>query len=146
MIGQPHFVYVWMGFWLGLIQVNPTLFAVMEAATETLLALCFLLGLFTDGACIIGIFLSLGIWAIPEGFGGPYVAGQSTDIGTAFPYIILSALLLCARAGSYYSLDNVLMARLKRLPLFSNDGKVSEVEKEEKVPVFVGERKVSHRR
>jgi thiosulfate dehydrogenase (quinone) large subunit len=146
MDGQPHIVQVWLSFWLAVIQVNPILFAVMEATAETLLALCFLLGLFTDVACIAGALLALGIWAIPEGFGGPYVAGQSTDIGTAFPYIILSALLLCARAGSYYSLDNLLPPRLRQLPIFRENEKVREVEEEEKVPAFVGERKISHRR
>src|SRR5450432_1020807 len=44
--GQPHIVQLWLGFWLTIIHVNPTLFAVMEASTETLLAVCFLLGLF----------------------------------------------------------------------------------------------------
>lgn len=137
MEGQPHVVQVWIGFWLTIINVNPRLFAVFEATTETLLALCFLLGMFTNGACIVGMLLSFGIWAVPEGFGGPYVAGQSTDIGTAFPYILLSAFLLCVRAGSYYSLDHLLMSRLK---VRSNNEKVSEVEEEEKVPSFVGRR------
>ncbi len=140
MEGQPHLVQVWIGFWLNIINVNPTLFAVLEATTETLLAVCFLLGLCTDAACIVGMFLALGIWAIPEGFGGPYIAGQSTDIGTAFPYIILSALLLCARAGRYYSLDNLLASRLKHR---SFSEKASEVEEKERVPVLVGGRKKS---
>ena len=146
MVGQPHFVQVWIGFWLTIININPTFFAVLEAATETLLALCFLLGLFTDAACVIGALLSLGIWSIGEGFGGPYIAGQSTDIGTAFPYAILSALLFCARAGNYYGLDSLLKARLKRRSFpTENAEKVIEVEQEDKVPSLVGERKMSSR-
>jgi thiosulfate dehydrogenase (quinone) large subunit len=141
--GQPHIVQVWLGFWLTIVHVNPTLFAVVEASTETLLAVCFLLGLFTDVACIIGMLLALGIWSIPEAFGGPYIAGQSTDIGTAFPYIILCALLLCVHAGRYYGIDNLLASRLKRV---SESEKVHEVAEEEKVPAFVGERKMSRRR
>ena len=63
----------------------------------------------------MGIFLSLGIWAIPEGFGGPYIAGVTTDIGTAFPYAILFAVLLFLTAGRYYGLDQWLTPRLGRL-------------------------------
>jgi thiosulfate dehydrogenase (quinone) large subunit len=145
--GQPHIVQVWLGFWLTIINVNPTLFAVVEASTETLLAVCFLLGLFTNVACIIGMLLALGIWSIPEAFGGPYIAGQSTDIGTAFPYVILCALLLCVRAGSYYGIDNLLASTLKRSPgMTGASEKVHEVAEEEKVPVFVGERKMHYKR
>jgi thiosulfate dehydrogenase [quinone] large subunit len=145
--GQPHIVQVWLSFWLTIINVNPTLFAVMEATIETLLAVCFLLGLFTDVACIIGMLLALGIWSIPEAFGGPYIAGQSTDIGTAFPYIILCALLLCVHAGSYYGVDNLLASRLKRpLGMTVESEKVHKVAEEEKVPAFFGEHKMHHRR
>ena len=140
--GQPHIVQVWIGFWLTMITVNPTLFAVVEASLETLLAVCFLLGLFTNVACIVGMILALGIWSIPEAFGGPYIAGQSTDIGTAFPYAILCALLLCANAGRYYGIDHLLAARLKRS---STNKKAHETKVEEKVPSFVGEHRMHHR-
>ena len=143
MEGQPQFVQTWIGFWLGIIHVNPTLFAVLEASAETVLAICFVLGLFTDIACVIGIVLSFGIWSIGEGFGGPYSAGESTDIGTAFPYILLSALLLCVRAGSYYSLDNLLASRVRRLSFLADRFKAGEVEEEEKIPLPVGERKMN---
>ena len=142
MDGQPHVVQMWIGFWLAIVNVNPTLFAVMEAATETLLAVCFVLGLLTDVACVIGMLLALGIWSIPEAFGGPYIAGQSTDIGTAFPYAILCALLLCVRAGNYYGIDHLLASRLKRS---AESEKVHEDVEEEKVPSFVGARRMHHR-
>ena len=64
---------------------------------------------------IVGIFLSLGIWSIPEGFGGPYLPGQTTDIGTAFPYVLLFILLLCLSAGRYYGLDKWFTSKLGRL-------------------------------
>ncbi|MBA2396221.1 MAG: DoxX family protein [Ktedonobacteraceae bacterium] len=140
--GQPHIVQVWLGFWLTMITVNPTLFAIVEASLETLLAVCFLLGVFTNVACIVGMILALGIWSIPEAFGGPYIAGQSTDIGTAFPYAILCALFLCANAGRYYGIDHLLAARLKRS---STNKEAHETKVEEKVPSFVGERRIHHR-
>jgi len=64
---------------------------------------------------ITGFFLSLGIWSTAEGFGGPYILGHSTDIGTALPYAILFAILFCISAGRYYGLDQWLAPRLGRL-------------------------------
>ncbi len=88
--------------------------------------------------------LSLGIWSVPEGFGGPYVAGQSTDMGTAFPYAILCCIMLCVNAGRYYALDTLLASRLKHLSFptkgHTEKDKVEEEEKR-KVPSFVGRHK-----
>ena len=113
--GQPAFIQGWITFWANLVSVNPLLFARIEATTESAIALFLILGLFSNLTYIVGIFLSLGIWAIPEGFGGPYMPGISTDIGTAFPYAILFAVLLFLSAGRYYGLDQWLTPRLGRL-------------------------------
>src|SRR5947209_5815273 len=113
--GQPGFIQAWISFWANLVSVNPLLFARMLAATETVIAAFLILGLFSNLTSIVGIFLSLGIWSIPEGFGGPYIPGFSTDIGTAFPYAILFVVLLCLSAGRYYGLDQWLTPRLGRL-------------------------------
>ncbi len=113
--GQTALVQGWISFWANLVSINPLLFARMEATTETTLAVFLILGLFSNLTSIVGISLSLGIWSIPEGFGGPYVPGHSTDIGTAFPYAILFAVLLCLSAGRYYGLDQWITPRLGRL-------------------------------
>ena len=113
--GQPAFIQGWITFWANAFSVNPLLFARIEATTESAIALFLILGLFSNLTYIVGIFLSLGIWAIPEGFGGPYIAGVTTDIGTAFPYAILFAVLLFLAAGRYYGLDQWLTPRLGRL-------------------------------
>ena len=113
--GQTALVQGWISFWAHLVNINPLLFARIEATTETALAVLVIFGLFSNLASIVGIFLSLGIWSIPEGFGGPYMPGHSTDIGTAFPYAILFAVLLCVSAGHYYGLDRWLTPRLGRL-------------------------------
>jgi thiosulfate dehydrogenase (quinone) large subunit len=55
MDGQPQPVKLWIAFWLGIIHINPSLFAYMIAITETALALCFILGTFTNLACVAGI-------------------------------------------------------------------------------------------
>jgi thiosulfate dehydrogenase (quinone) large subunit len=113
--GQPALIQGWISFWANAVSVNPLLFARILASTETVVAAFLILGLFSNLTYIVGIFLSLGIWAIPEGFGGPYIAGVSTDIGTAFPYAILFAVLLFLSAGRYYGLDQWLTPRLGRL-------------------------------
>ncbi len=113
--GQPALIQQWISFWAALVSVNPLLFARMEASTETALAIFLIFGVFSNLTNIVGLLLSLGIWAVPEGFGGPYVPGQSTDIGTALPYAMLFALLLMTSAGRYYGLDAWLTPRLGRL-------------------------------
>ncbi len=114
MEGQPHIVQIWITFWANIITVNPSLFAYLVATTETAIAVCFLLGIFTNTACVVSILLSLGIWSVAEGFGGPYIPGQTVDIGTALPYALLSATMLCTAAGQYYGLDRLLTPRLGR--------------------------------
>ena len=118
--GQPALVQGWISFWANLVSVNPLLFARMEATTETALAVFVIFGIFSNLTYIVGIFLSLGIWSIPEGFGGPYVPGHSTDIGTAFPYAVLFAVLFCISAGRYYGLDQWLTSRLGRLDFLAS--------------------------
>jgi thiosulfate dehydrogenase (quinone) large subunit len=120
MDGQAQPVKLWIAFWLHIVQLNPTLFACMLATTETTLALCFILGMFTNAACVIGILLSLGVWAVPEGFGGPYIPGRTVDIGTALPYAVLSAVLLCVAAGQYYGLDRLLAPKLGRFAFLAS--------------------------
>jgi uncharacterized membrane protein YphA (DoxX/SURF4 family) len=112
--GQPAPIQAWIAFWAHLISTNPLLFARIEATTESAIALFLIVGVFSNLTAIVGIFLSLGIWSVAEGFGGPYIPGHSTDIGTAFPYALLFVLLLFLSAGRYYGLDAWLTPRLGR--------------------------------
>jgi len=114
-VGQPAPVMGWIFFWTKLVSVNPLLFARIEASLETAIAVFLIFGLFSNLTSIVGILLSLGIWSTAEGFGGPFIPGQSTDIGTAFPYAILFAILLFLSAGRYYGLDQWLTSKLGRL-------------------------------
>jgi thiosulfate dehydrogenase (quinone) large subunit len=113
--GQPASIQTWITFWTHIVSGNPLLFARFEATTESALALFLILGIFSNLTSIVGILLSLGIWSVPEGFGGPYVPGHSTDIGTAFPYAIIFVVLLFLSAGRYYGLDQWLTSRLGRM-------------------------------
>ena len=113
--GQPALIQAWISFWAHIISINPLLFARIEATTETALAVFLIFGIFSNLTSIVGMLLSLGIWSTAEGFGGPYMPGHSTDIGTAFPYAILFVVLLFLSAGRYYGLDQWLTPRLGRL-------------------------------
>ncbi len=113
--GQPAPIQAWISFWTHLVSINPLLFARIEATTETAIAVFLIFGIFSNLTYIVGIFLSLGIWSTAEGFGGPYIPGHSTDIGTAFPYAILFAVLLFLSAGRYYGVDQWLTSKLGRL-------------------------------
>jgi thiosulfate dehydrogenase (quinone) large subunit len=113
--GQPAPIMGWISFWTNLVSVNPLLFARIEATTETAIAVFLIFGIFSNLTSVVGILLSLGIWSTAEGFGGPFIPGQSTDIGTAFAYAVLFAVLLCLSAGRYYGVDQWLTAKLGRL-------------------------------
>ena len=113
--GQPAPIMGWISFWTNLVSINPLLFARIEATTETAIAVCLIFGILSNLTSVVGLLLSLGIWSTAEGFGGPLVPGHSTDIGTAFAYAILFAVLLCLSAGRYYGVDQWLTPVLGRL-------------------------------
>jgi nitrite reductase (NO-forming) len=113
--GQPGPIQAWISFWTNLVSINPLLFARIEATTETAIAIFLVFGIFSNLTYIVGLLLSLVIWSTAEGFGGPYMPGQSTDIGTALPYAVLFAVLLCISGGRYYGVDQWLTPRLGSL-------------------------------
>jgi nitrite reductase (NO-forming) len=118
--GQPAPIMGWISFWTNLVSVNPLLFARIEATTETAIAVCLIFGILSNLTSVVGILLSLGIWSTAEGFGGPLIPGHSTDIGTAFAYAVLFAVLLCLSAGRYYGVDQWLTPVLGRLSFLAS--------------------------
>jgi thiosulfate dehydrogenase [quinone] large subunit len=112
---QPQGVQSWINFWGNIVNSNPHFYAYLTATVETALALFLVFGLLTHLTCFVGFVWSLGIWAIPEGFGGPYQAGSSTDVGTALLYALMFAVLFAISAGRYYGVDQWLTPRLGRL-------------------------------
>jgi nitrite reductase (NO-forming) len=63
---------------------------------------------------IVSALTALGIWAIAEGFGGPYTS-TSTDIGAAVIYAFTSAALLVVSlqcGPSRYSVDYLIEKRV----------------------------------
>lgn len=112
--GQPAWVHHWIGFWLNVVHIDPTVFAYLVAIGETAIALALILGVFTNLTVVGGSILSLMIWSTAEGFGGPYTSG-TTDIGAAVIYPLVFAGLFLSSAGLYVGLDGKLTAALRRL-------------------------------
>ncbi|HUC95788.1 MAG TPA: hypothetical protein VMR76_02400 [Candidatus Saccharimonadia bacterium] len=113
--GQPSWLHSWFNFWTQLIAHNPHLFAILTAVIESLIAVALLIGFARRVTYISGALFSLLIWAVAEGFGGPY-SSSSTDIGTAVMYALvffaLYGLDRMARPPKW-TVDNYISKRIK---------------------------------
>ncbi|MDG6970868.1 MAG: DoxX family protein [Nitrososphaerota archaeon] len=112
--GQPAWLSGWFSFWASATSSNPGFFVYSTGALEVALGLCLMFGLLRKVAYTASFFLSLVIWSVPEGFGGPYGPG-ATDIGTGIVYALASLLFLIVNAffgPSRYSLDFIIERRL----------------------------------
>lgn len=111
--GQPAWLAPWFAFWSQTVSANPAFFATTIGLFETALAFALLAGFLRKIAYTGGIVLSLVIWSVPEGFGGPY-GPSSTDIGTGIIYAFVFLLLLLVNATfgpSRLSLDYLIEKR-----------------------------------
>lgn len=105
--GQPSWLAGWFSFWASITSSNPAFYVYSSGLLELALAFGIIFGFLRKLSYIVSLFLSLIIWAVPEGFGGPYGPGSS-DIGTGIVYAIVSFMLLVMNATfgpSRYSLD-----------------------------------------
>lgn len=111
--GQPAWLAPWFQFWTEAVAVNPGFFVTTIGLLELAVAFALLFGFLRKIAYTGGILLSLVIWSVPEGFGGPY-GPSSTDIGTGIIYAFVFLLLLIINASfgpSRYSVDYMLERR-----------------------------------
>lgn len=95
--GQPSWLAGWFSFWASITSSNPAFVAYSIGSLELVLAFCLIFGFLRKPAYTIILFLSLIIWTVPEGFGGPYGPGAS-DIGAGIVYAIVSFMLLVINA------------------------------------------------
>ncbi len=112
--GQPSWLQPWFTFWINVVASNPGFVLYGVGLLELALGFALLLGLLRKTTYVSGILLSLFIWSIDEGFGGPYGPG-STDIGAAIMYVfVFFALLLLDTMPSSdkYSLDRLIVRRV----------------------------------
>lgn len=113
--GQPSWLQPWFNFWYGAVVANPSFWVYLTGVMELALGAALVLGVLRKMAYTGGTILSLFIWAVPEGFGGPYGPG-STDIGTGIIYSFVFILLMIVNAKfgpSSLSLDAVIEKHLK---------------------------------
>ena len=90
--GQPGWLHWWFHFWTRVINTSPASFAYITIVLETLIGLALVFGFARRTNYLIGFIFSMAIWAIPEGFGGPY-SMASTDIAQGIIYALVFAAL-----------------------------------------------------
>ena len=105
--GQPRWIMDWIQLWGNTVTPHAYVWGIIVALSETAIAIGLIFGLFTRTAIIGGIILSLIIWTVPEGFGGPYAPG-STDIGTGIIYVFVLLALWIGVSWKTYSIDSRL--------------------------------------
>ncbi len=111
--GQPAWLAGWFSFWASTTSSNPAFFVYSTGVLEVTIGACLTLGLLRKLTYTASFFVSLVIWSVPEGFGGPYGPG-STDIGTGIVYALASLLFLMVNAvfgPSRSSLDSQIEKR-----------------------------------
>jgi uncharacterized membrane protein YphA (DoxX/SURF4 family) len=126
--GQPAWLQPWFSFWYNVTVGNAAPFVYGIGALEVSLGVTLVLGVLRKLAYTGGLLLSLLIWAVPEGFGGPYGSG-STDIGTGIVYsfVFLSLIMINAMSGpSKYSLDYFIERRLPSWKRVAEFGEISK--------------------
>ena len=106
-IGQPPWLDGWFSFWLAQANAYGTLDVALIASLEFALSASLILGLLRKTAYVGGVALSLVLWAIPEGFGGPYDQG-TFDIGGGIIYAVVFLLLIVLESdprSNWHTLD-----------------------------------------
>lgn len=92
--GQEHpSLSWWFSYWAGVIAQDPGFWWYGTGVLMAFLAACLILGVARRLAYVVGFFFSLLLWAVPNGFGGPYAA-PNTDIGAGLLYAVLFLVLL----------------------------------------------------
>jgi len=125
--GQPGWLQPWFNFWYNVTVGNAAPFVYGIGILEISLGVALVLGVVRKFAYLGGLILSLLIWAVPEGFGGPYGPG-STDIGTgiAYSFVFLSLIMINAMSGtSKYSLDYLIERRFPSWKRVAEFGQVT---------------------
>ena len=111
--GQPSWLQGWFTFWQAQASANPAFWVYFTGVLELAVGLGLVFGFMRKVAYLGGAVLSLFIWAVPEGFGGPYGTG-STDPGGGVVYAMVFLMLIVINAAygpSRWSLDYAIERR-----------------------------------
>ncbi|MCI4358030.1 MAG: DoxX family protein [Thermoplasmata archaeon] len=113
----PGWLSGWYSFWLTQANANAQLIVYSVGGLELVLGIALVLGLLRKVAYLGGVLLSLLIWAVPEGFGGPYGSGAGgTDVGAGVVYALLFLGLIVINSTfgpSRFSLDYLIERRVR---------------------------------
>jgi uncharacterized membrane protein YphA (DoxX/SURF4 family) len=113
-------IHQWIQLWHSVGTANPSAFAVGTGIIETIIAICMLLGAFTNLVFIGSAVFSFGIWSAAEGFHLPWSKPGITDLGPSVGYVIASLALFLAAAGATWSADTWLRPRLAKMAWLSS--------------------------
>ena len=123
----PGWLSGWYSFWATQATNQGSTIVYTVGTLETVLGLSLIFGFMRKFAYLGGIVLSLLIWAVPEGFGGPYGAGTgATDLGTGIIYALALFGLVVINAAfgtSRWSLDSVIEHRFPRWAVLAEFGR-----------------------
>ena len=111
--GQPAWLQPWFQFWADQAAANAAFWVYTTGVLELAVGLGLVFGFMRKFAYLGGFVLSMFIWAVPEGFGGPYGTG-STDPGGGIVYAMVFLMLIVINAGfgsSRWSLDYLIEQR-----------------------------------
>ena len=111
--GQPRWLMGWFSAWASLISGNPAFWWYGFGLLELAIGFCLFTGFVRRPVYLFGLALSIFLWTVPQGFGGPYGPG-STDMGTGILYatIFLALLHLDSVSGPpRFTLDTALGRR-----------------------------------
>jgi uncharacterized membrane protein YphA (DoxX/SURF4 family) len=128
--GQPGFLHGWFHFWVTLQSGSPSVWADLTGIAETSIALVLLLGVARRPGYLIGAGYMLMVWAVGEGFGGPYSSG-ATDVGTGVIYTLLFLFLFVYAPSAEHeslSLDQALVARVPSWKRVADFGRRSQAQ------------------
>ncbi len=108
--GQPAWIVGWIQMWGIIVSPHAYAWGILVAVLQTAIAIGLIFGICTRSTLIVGIILSLLIWTVPEGFGGPYAPG-ATDPGAAIIYIFVFVALWLGMSWKAYSIDAIYTHR-----------------------------------
>jgi nitrite reductase (NO-forming) len=115
---QPGVIRPWFQFWALLATHTGQLLPDLAAVTETAIGVALIVGVARRPVYVIGALYALFVWAVGEGFGGPYALGISTDVGAALIYAFVFAGLFILDSRSdvrILSLQRITVPGSRRL-------------------------------
>ena len=135
----PAWLSAWYSFWVAEATAYPWVIVYTVGLLELALGIALVAGFLRKIAYVGGAALSLLIWAVPEGFGGPYASGAGgTDVGTGAVYALMFLGLMVMNSAfgpSRFSLDYLIE---RRFPAWAKLAELGEPDSGAIVPPAFG--------